>query len=615
MSEYLKRVAKIEDDLQQRTAFHSSGNQVVVAGPGSGKTYLLTTKVAQTLLDGIVRFPQKVACITFSRQLAANLEMELRSLGVYDSARTYVGTVHAFCIAEIIMPVGCLLVPNHVPTPFRIASKKEILDALDRALKGQGEHLPQDEWTQRNIQSNIDKFRRLHFCPESGSFSSSRFSQADGYSRNSLADLNWSQLANDYVRNLIENNPGSVDFVCIEMLALQIVRSYPSIAMTLSAAYPWWFVDEYQDLSPLFHQLVTHLVKSGQVSLFAIGDPNQCIYEELHGSKPQFLKELAETVRQVSANDLVTLRTNYRSAQNIIDLGDVVLGENTGYKSSLQAPGICHVVEIKSSQATSVVRRCLHSLIDKKHIAVLSPTRAMLKSILQDLENDGALPVAIDKDPDYDANFELIAWVLDMAKWCSGGQIYFHELLPFWSQLTRVACGVHDERRRAELDQKLFEALWELRSGKLLIHDWLKSLVEKLDFASLMKPYELVRPDDVVELRDLYSAANKSDRLKRQSVHEFAQLDHAVFLTTLHGSKGLEFDAAVIVGLDAIRDSASVPELKSRLAYVAVTRARTHLYLLINESTSPLAESLARQSEYMLKYWYCKNDGHLMRKL
>ena len=384
--------------------------------------------------------------------------------------------------------------------------------------------------------------------------------------------------------------------------------------MTLSAAYPWWFVDEYQDLSPLFHQLVTYLVKSGQISLLAIGDPNQCIYEELHGSKPHFLMDLAETVGQVSANDLVTLRTNYRSAQNIIDLGNVVLGENTGYQSSLQAPGICHVVEVKSSQTASIVRRCLRRLTDKKRIAVLSPTRAKLQDILKALEDDGAFPVTIDKDPDYDAKFELIAWVLAMAKWCSGGETYFHELLPFWGQLTRLACGIHDERHRAELDQKLFVALWELRSGELLVHDWLLSLVEKLDFASLMKPYELVRPDDVVELRAFYSKTGKLDRLKRLSVRKFAQLDNAVFLTTLHGSKGLEFDAAIIVGLDAVRESASVPDLRSRLAYVAVTRARTHLYVLINHSTSLFARKLADLPETLLKYWYCNSNGQITRK-
>ena len=194
MSEYLKRVAKIEEDVEQRAAFHSSGSQVVVAGPGSGKTYLLATKVAKVLLDNTVRFPQRVACITFSRQLAANVSKELRSLGVYDGDRIFVGTVHAFSIAEIIMPIARLLVPNQVPAPFRIASQDETLDALDRALKGQGAQLPRDKWTQRNIQSNIDKFRRLHFFPDNGSFRTSSFPEADGYCRNSLGiwtGYNW----------------------------------------------------------------------------------------------------------------------------------------------------------------------------------------------------------------------------------------------------------------------------------------------------------------------------------------------------------------------------------------------------------------------------------------
>jgi ATP-dependent exoDNAse (exonuclease V) beta subunit len=224
------------------------------------------------------------------------------------------------------------------------------------------------------------------------------------------------------------------------------------------------------------------------------------------------------------------------------------------------------------------------------------------------------LPVVIDKDPDYEANSELTAWVVDVAKWCSDGEIYFHELVPFWNQLNMFAYGVHDERRRAELDQQLFDVLWNLRTGETSIHDWLKSLVETLDFKSLMKPYELIRPDDVAELRSLYSASGKSERLKRQTVREFSRLENKVLLTTIHGSKGLEFDAAIIVGLDAIRDSVSVPELKPRLAYVAVTRARTHLYILINQPTSPLAEKLAGQPEDVLKHWYCQDDGKLLHR-
>ena len=225
------------------------------------------------------------------------------------------------------------------------------------------------------------------------------------------------------------------------------------------------------------------------------------------------------------------------------------------------------------------------------------------------------MPVAIDKDPDYEVNSELTAWVVDMAKWCSGGETYFHELVPFWNQLNMFAYGVHDERRGAEVDQKLFDVLWNLRMAELSIHSWLKSLAETLDFKSLMKPYELIRPDDVAELRALYSAAGKSNRLKRQSVREFSRLENRVLLTTFHSSKGLEFDAAIIVELDAIRDSASVPELKSRLAYVAVTRARTHLYILINQPTSPFAEKLAGQPEDVLKHWYCQDDGKLVHRL
>lgn len=618
MSEYLKRVAEINNDTQQRTAFQSTGSQVVLAGPGSGKTYLLTTKIAQTLLDDTVRYPQKIACITFSRQLAGGLRKELSKLGVYDEERIFVGTVHSFCIAGIIMPVAAVQLRGRIPTPFRIASRQDKFNALGNALEKQGFQLPQGEWEQRNIQSNLDKFRRLHFGYQDG-FDSISFPEADGYSHDTLQNLDWSSLAHDYSNNLAGNTNGSVDFVDIEMLALQTVQS-ETASMTLSAAYPWWFVDEYQDLSPLFHQLVDGLVASSKVSVFAIGDPNQCIYEELHGSQPHFLEALANSVYQANGTDVVTLKMNYRSVQDIIDLGDYVLEKPTGYQSSRDNPGTCHAIELDPSQITAAIRKILDRLVGTSpntsdiRIAVLSPNRSALKRVLGDLESTSEWSVGIDKDPDYTAYLELTDWVRNLARWCSGDEIYFHELIPIWERLLHVKRGALDEVQQDDMQRRLFEVLSSLRYENLLVLDWLRSLVTELEFHSLLPPYERMQPDDVEELRKLYAAARDSGRLRRQTIRQFAQISAQVFLTTLHSSKGLEFDAAVIIDLDQIRESPICPQLKRRLAYVAVTRAKSILYVLIPHPSLPFANKLAGQADKTLKYWVLKTSGAVERK-
>ncbi|MCX8063330.1 MAG: ATP-dependent helicase [Anaerolineales bacterium] len=616
MSEYLKRVSDIKQDFDQCAAFDRLGSQVIIAGPGSGKTFLLTTKVAKTLFEGIVSYPHKVACITFSRQLAAKMEKEFRVLGIHDAERVYVGTVHSFCIAEIVMPAARLLPSAEVPRPFRIASQHEIMNALSLALQKQNVALPNTQRDQKNVKSNLEKFRRLHFAPNNDDFSSVYLPEADGYSRANLMQLNWKKLAHDYHHHLLHNSPPGVDFVYVEMLALKILHRFPTLALTLSAKYPWWFVDEYQDLSPLFHRMVTHLVESGPISVFAIGDPNQCIYEELHGSKPDYLTELADLVARISGNHLITLRTNYRSAQNIINLGDVILGKNTGYQSKLPDRGECYAVELANYPLRDTIQRILKRITShtsaspRQSIAVLVGTRSQLSEMLKDLENSSDWKIRADKDPDFDANLELVEWVQSIARWCVGGT-YFHELLPFWSSLYQAVNGMHTTRH--QMERELFDALWDIRDSNCSLPQWLNQITCNLLDQTILDAYAQIRPDDVEEFQQLRDSASSKARLRQKPVRWLGLQDNDVFLTTFHSSKGLEFDAVIVVDLDGIFDSQSVPGLKSRVAYVAVTRAKTDLFILIPRSRSVFADRLISLPKSLLSYWGYDQSGTLRR--
>ncbi|RIK34677.1 MAG: hypothetical protein DCC55_32690 [Chloroflexi bacterium] len=619
MSEYLQRVAKLEQDAEQRAALYSTGSQVVRAGPGSGKTYLLTTKIAKTLLEATVRFPQKVACVTFSRRLAADLTGELELLGVYDPTQVYVGTIHSFCIAEIIMPMTHLLARDKFPSPFRIASDEESYAAINTALSNQNiGPVPFDKRI-NNIKTNLDNYRKHCFVAATDSFAHTTY-EANGFSKYRLSSINWSLFASDYQVALMSHDPPSLDFVQVEMLALWLAQNDSTLAMTLAAAYPWLFIDEYQDLSPLFHQLITSLLAAQQITVFAIGDPNQCIYEELQGSKPHFLSELAQQIECATGNKPITLQTNYRSTQNIIDIGSAVLGRSTGYKASHAEPGRCHVIFIDQAQREEAVRRALRRLVGESNttslisgqVAVLSPRRKVQERLWQALEQDTSCLIAIDEHPQYPQKTELSAWLLELARWYAGGQSYFHKLIPFWLQTNRSIYGACNERQQADLVENLFSVLYALRASDLTLNHWLSALAEGLHLDSLLEDYARLRPGDVMEWRALYYKVNSSAECS-YSVQQFAQLNTKVFLTTLHSSKGLEFDAAILLGLDEIIDSDSIPELKSRLAYVAVTRARTHLYVFLSRADSPIAQQLRKQPEHLLKCWDYRN-GNLERR-
>jgi len=615
MSEYLDRLAKIKQDEDQRKAFNSEGSQVVIAGPGSGKTYLLTAKVAKVLLEGKVRYPQRIACITFSRQLAEKLVRELRELGVYDTERMYVGTLHAFCIAEIIMPAVNLLPPGSIPEPFRIASESEKGCALSQALQKQRKSLPQNRWDRKNVESDLDKFRRRYFRPETNDFSLNAPVELSDYSRNTLRNLDWSQLAGDYHACLRQEAHG-MDFVQVEMLALHILKTKPALKTTLSAAYPWWFVDEYQDLSPLFHQMVMHLVEQQFISAFAIGDPNQCIYEELQGSQPGSIRELADTVERLYQNRLITLRKNYRSCQNLIDFSHLMLDNPISYQSNQERLGEIHYIEIKDYPDYELVFRILKKWgHEPRHerIAVLMPQRKNITDLLPHLEQSD-MDVRPDKDPDFDSNTELVEWLEKVAQWCSGEDVYFYDLLPFWSEFCQLQ-KESDSAKRFDTEQELFHALWILRNGDMPFKDWLKQIKKTVLLPSKLDKYRKLRPDDVEEFEKLVEATSNpaKPRLQSKTVRSFGKQKSKILLTTFHSSKGLEFDTAIVIDLDSIRKSQSAPDLRNRVAYVAVSRAKSRLCILVFRPQGEFAQRIKNTQYEQMTYWDCDKNGKITK--
>lgn len=603
MSEYLKCISEIRKDPDQCVAFYAERSHVVIAGPGSGKTFLLTAKAAKLLLEGQIRYPRKIACITFSRQLGDELVKKLRKLGVYDDGRMYVGTIHAFCIAEILMPAFNILPQDLcIPEQFRVASEAEKTKSIHDALRTQGKILPENDNDRKSIQNDLDKFRRRYFQPEIGGFSAVNLPEASEYSKQFLQDLDWSNFADDY-HDILQRSFSSIDFVQIEMLALRIIRTTPRLIKTLAATYPWWLVDEYQDLSPLFHQMITYLVQSKYIQVFAIGDPNQCIYEDMQGSKPDSIYELAQTVKQAENSDFIKLRRNYRTPQNLIQVSDLVLGKgDNGYKSSTEEQGEFKQIKVQNS---SKIIETIKALIDKRlggNIGILTFSRKQKKRngksrFVEILDELSSLKYGVqaDKDPDFDIKTELGEWLRKAAQWCSGEDVYFYDLLPFWKEFCQLQGD--DQIQQIQAENELFRALWHIRDGNMLLKDWLETIQKELLIQSRLDAYRKLRPDDVDEFQKLVAATSAVPRLQNKTIHLFGKKDATILLTTFHSSKGLEFDTAIVIDLDRISESQSSPELDNRLAYVAVSRAKSRLYILVLNSAGKFARRLKDVSE------------------
>src|SRR5665647_765234 len=131
MSYYEEKLAQIIKDESQLEAYNSDKSTVVMAGPGSGKTTVLTLKIMKLLSCDITE-PRGLACLTFSREAAREFETRLKKLGYKSRKNVFLGTVHSFCIAEVISKFANLYGYN-IPNPVKIISssdKKKLFYAI-----------------------------------------------------------------------------------------------------------------------------------------------------------------------------------------------------------------------------------------------------------------------------------------------------------------------------------------------------------------------------------------------------------------------------------------------------------------------------------------------------
>ena len=136
--DYLSAAEDLRGNKDQWNAYESTGNCVILAGPGSGKTKTITVKISRLLAE-TVRRPQRVACITYSNACIGELRSRLNNLGVDDGNRILISTVHSFCLTELVLPYAAmagLAVPNPlaVATP---AESRKLFGAAYRSVRGE----------------------------------------------------------------------------------------------------------------------------------------------------------------------------------------------------------------------------------------------------------------------------------------------------------------------------------------------------------------------------------------------------------------------------------------------------------------------------------------------
>ncbi|WJT08346.1 ATP-dependent helicase [Vibrio harveyi] len=574
-SAYIEEALELNQNGQMQ-AYNSIGNCAVIAGTGSGKTKTLVLKVARMIDEDLSGYG-KVACITYSRQCCKELEHRFHKLGLSSVEQLYIGTVHSFCLSQIVSSLAHL-VDTDLPQTYTIATESQKSEMFNSAKEDVGQN--------------------ANYCSISA-MTSYRMTHLERDASFAQIDPILSALVISYEQQLRQNN--LVDFDDLILISRKLILEQDWIRDVLLAKFPIIVVDEYQDLGKPLHDMVIALAEHG-VRIVAVGDVDQSIYG-FTGAHPELLNNLSERVDFEN----ITMNLNYRSAQNIVTLSDGFAGQQRGILAHnheriatiayhLCPRGLEEQIEQALHKAMSYVSPSENRTLSD--IAILYPT-----AIIGDLVSKKAHELGLnfnrtDNKAPYRKN-PLTNFIEDCASWIthdwkqSKRSIYLSDLITtFRSFLEKSKLNDADSYVLDFVDY-----LWNSKNVQIELSplDFLTRLMS-LCFPSGMTPLEL--SDDFKEVSKMKLALAADGVLSHLNLQVFGNnrsKSDKLNLITYHSCKGCEYDVVIALGLDNgvfpklvwnysqrqwFYPSPSILQENRRLFFVALTRARydVHFY-------------------------------------
>jgi DNA helicase-2/ATP-dependent DNA helicase PcrA len=545
-------------DPDQRAAVTADSHLVaVVAGAGSGKTRVLTRRIAHRIATGDADARHTVA-LTFTREAAGELRRRLHRLGVRDHVEA--GTFHAVMLRVLRQRWA-----DEERRPKSLATDRRRLlreAQRDDGLAG-GPAMVESAHAEISwaMARGIDVERYVPAARRAGRRPAGGVDQIEAVYRS-------------YVR--IKQRRGVIDFDDVLLDVLAAARRDADFAEGLRWRFRHVLVDEAQDLNPIQHRVVD-LLRTGRDDLYLVGDPAQAVYG-FNGADPSLLREVDDRFPGI---EVIRLPVNHRCSPQIVAVGSHVL--RTGGQPHLIRSGrddgpavTLSVDDDERAEAESVARRIARgdpNLVRAGEVAVLARTNAQLTEFESALERRG---VAVRRST---TGSPLESAVRDAASNPTPGG------LRAWAHDTLDDIGAL-ESARSRLDR-----LGEPASGRRDVSNrdrtpHVSQIREATDAVRLVEAERRVAGAILDFLRDQPRGDGAEFRSWVATTNPFADRSaEGVELLTFHAAKGREWHTVFVTGLEtglmphksATTDAARAEEV--RLLYVAATRASDSLVL------------------------------------
>jgi DNA helicase-2/ATP-dependent DNA helicase PcrA len=566
------------NEAQREAATATTGPVAILAGAGTGKTRVISHRVAYAIATGVVP-PSKLLLVTFTEKAAAEMVERVARMGLTGASQVAARTFHAAALAQLryYWPLR----HDGEPLPDVLSDKWRIVAPLARRLPGGYKFTPT-----KDLIDEIEWAKSRRLKPDQYE------AGINGRTPPVPVDL-FTDLYRNYER--AKTRQRVIDFDDMLTFTVELLENDEDAARQVRGRYSWFSVDEYQDTSPLQQRLL-ELWLGDRRDLCVVGDEDQTIYT-FAGATPTFLTGFSE--RYPDAR-VIPLLENYRSTPQVLELANRLIA-STGRSKRLEATRpVGPAVSIRSfptgeaelDEIVRQVRRLVADGVKPAEIAVLVRLNAQI--------------------PEIEAAFTRAGIGYRVR-----GQRFFDR---------RDVRGAIEELRRVKPDStglamvEQIQAVWSTRLGfdPAAQPDGAEARERQAALATLLG----IISDHVQAVpaagRDQIVAA-----LADRAEAERSSAGDGVELSTLHRAKGLEWDAVFLPSLEEgllpvsqARDDEDALAEERRLLYVGITRARVHLALSwAMQRASTAGKSSRRQMSRFLRHVAPMRAGETRRSV
>lgn len=565
-------------DAQQRVAAEALfGPVCILAGAGTGKTRAITHRIAYGVASGAYA-PGRVMALTFTARAAAELRGRLRQLGAGGvSARTF----HSAALAQL----------NYFWPQVVGGQLPSVLDGKGRVLGHAAERLRLrvDTATLRDVAAEVE-WRKV------SGLSIEQYTAADRPRPGSLSTEQVADLLKTYED--LKDERKQIDFEDVLLACAGMIESEPAVAMQVREQYRFFVVDEYQDVSPLQHQLLS-LWLGTRTDLCVVGDASQTIYS-FAGARSDYLLGFEH---EHPGATVVRLEQNYRSTPAVIDTANRLMRGRSGALTLRPARADASG---EGGDAVDAVDAAAPRPANPADVvpepASFEDDRAEARAVAEQI----AAELAAGARPEHIAvlyRINVQAAVLEQALGDRGISYQIRGAKRFFDlpevrqaimSLRGASLGASDEPLFKSVSDVLRSLGWSVQPPEVrgAVRERWESLNAIMGLVDEQPPGQTLR--------------GFTDELQTRQAGQHEPTMSAVTLATLHAAKGLEWPSVYLIGLSeglvpiSYATTFEQVDEERRLLYVGITRARQRLRLSWSaRGNQPGRPSLRQPSRFL----------------